>query len=328
MNENQNIPEVGSQIPRNAVSIYGQGDAMDDFPVLKAFQQYVDAEHAKAQKRMTTLCIFFVVLMVAVIGVFVLLLMSISQRNNALSDQLFQFMLKDRDRQNVIVQSPGQQNDSTALLTLQKQLFDQQMKMMEEAMKTRNAPVVVPSAPDVPVALSEREEFTTQKRALKSESDKLKKAQAQLKADRERLAKEKERLHEKEIDLQRRKLYPEYYAAQEKGTQTAPAKDAKPAVGPLLSPVIPDDDGDLAALDAAIAAEERNAAQGAANTPATSPAQPAANIRDDGSIRYFADDDEDLDEFVNALGIPELSGGSGKGKSSSKGASGWSMPTE
>ena len=31
MNDSQNIPEVGPQIPRNAVSIYGQGDAMDDF---------------------------------------------------------------------------------------------------------------------------------------------------------------------------------------------------------------------------------------------------------------------------------------------------------
>ena len=39
-----NIPGVDSAIPaQNAVSVYSQ-DAMDDFPVLKAFQQYIDAE--------------------------------------------------------------------------------------------------------------------------------------------------------------------------------------------------------------------------------------------------------------------------------------------
>ena len=320
MNDSQNIPEVGPQIPRNAVSIYGQGDAMDDFPVLKAFQQYVDAEHAKAQKRMITLCIFFVVLMVAVIGVFMMLLMNISQRNSALNDQLFQFMLKDRDRQNVIVQSPGQQSDSTALLTLQKQLFDQQMKMMEEAMKTRNAQFSAPPVPESPVTQSERAEFTSQKRAherqVKSETDKLKKAQAELKAERERIAKEKERLHQKEIDLQRRKLYPDYYASQDnvaQGGNVAASASSKPvAPASAAAPVAEDDDTDLAALDAALAAEERDAKQSA--TP-----------RSDGSIRYFSDDDEDLDEFVDALGLPELQG---KQKQTGEKTTGWSMPWE
>ena len=36
----------------NAVSVYGQTDGLDDFPVLKAFQQYIDSEQAKARKRM------------------------------------------------------------------------------------------------------------------------------------------------------------------------------------------------------------------------------------------------------------------------------------
>ena len=44
--ENSHI-DIDPEIPRNAVSIYGNNDAMDDFPVLKAFQQYIDAEHAK-----------------------------------------------------------------------------------------------------------------------------------------------------------------------------------------------------------------------------------------------------------------------------------------
>ena len=61
--------------------------------------------------------------------------------------------------------------------------------------------------------------------------------------------------------------------------------------------------------DAAIAAEERNVTT-------------AATPRDDGSIRYFSEEDDDLDEFVKSLEIP--SGESGKGGSTS----GWSMPAE
>ena len=47
MNTNSINPEFGAR----AVSVYGgAGDALDDFPVLKAFQQYIDAEQAKADK--------------------------------------------------------------------------------------------------------------------------------------------------------------------------------------------------------------------------------------------------------------------------------------
>ena len=43
MNDSHEIPEVDAPIPPNAMRLYGQSDAMDDFPVLKAFQQYIDA---------------------------------------------------------------------------------------------------------------------------------------------------------------------------------------------------------------------------------------------------------------------------------------------
>ena len=67
-NQNSEIPEIDPEIPENAVSLYGQTDAMDDFPVLKAFQQYIDSEQAKARKRMLMLCIFFGILMTVVIS--------------------------------------------------------------------------------------------------------------------------------------------------------------------------------------------------------------------------------------------------------------------
>ena len=57
----------------NAVSIYGQ-EGLDDFPVLKAFQQYIDAEQSKARKRMIMLCLFFGFLMTIVIVVFMIML--------------------------------------------------------------------------------------------------------------------------------------------------------------------------------------------------------------------------------------------------------------
>ncbi len=299
------IPDVGTQIPRGAVSIYPQGDAMDDFPVLKAFQQYVDAEHAKAQKRMTTLCIFFVVLMVAVIGVFVLLLMSISQRNNSLSDQLFQFMLKDRDRQNVIVQSPApaRESDSSEILAFQKQLFDQQMKFMEESMKARPAPV------SAPVPESERAQFAAQKlaheRKAKSEDERLAKTAAVLQAQADALAKERERLRLKEIDLQRRNLYPDFY----RNTPAAPARSVNNTSAPAPVPV-EDDDADLALLDAEIASEARKVADQAAK-PAQKPAAPAAPPAPSAGK-------DDIDELVDTIDAPV---------SLPDGAQ-WSMPPE
>ena len=48
----------------NAISLFGQAANANDFPVLKAFQEYIDAEQSKARKRMLGLSIFFVVLLV------------------------------------------------------------------------------------------------------------------------------------------------------------------------------------------------------------------------------------------------------------------------
>lgn len=78
--------------PQTAVSVYGQSDAMDDFPVLKAFQQYVDAEQAKAHKRMMTVCIFFTVLMMIVISVFLLIIFGLNHKDPGHSDLTLKLM--------------------------------------------------------------------------------------------------------------------------------------------------------------------------------------------------------------------------------------------
>ena len=106
MNENRN--------DTNAVSIYGQ-EGLDDFPVLKAFQQYIDAEQSKARKRMIMLCLFFGFLMTIVIVVFMIMLREADERNQlllrdataqnqALNDKLVEFAMKERERQPVVVQ--------------------------------------------------------------------------------------------------------------------------------------------------------------------------------------------------------------------------------
>ena len=87
MIENEEIPEAKAiPITPNpaAVTLYGNQDAMDDFPVLKAFQQYVDSEQAKAHKRLMSVCFFFTMLIVVIIGVFLFVVMNM--RNNAMTD--------------------------------------------------------------------------------------------------------------------------------------------------------------------------------------------------------------------------------------------------
>ena len=75
------MPDIDPQVSDRAVSVYGQEESLEDFSVLKDFQQYIGTEQSKARKRMLYLCIFFGFLMTRVIVMFVLLVMNISTRN-------------------------------------------------------------------------------------------------------------------------------------------------------------------------------------------------------------------------------------------------------
>ena len=90
-----------------AVSVFNQDGAEGDFPVLKAFQQYLDAEQARARKRMLNLAVFFIVLLVIVVVAFAVIMMTalnrdqarlsdIAARNQALSDKLLDIALRER----------------------------------------------------------------------------------------------------------------------------------------------------------------------------------------------------------------------------------------
>ena len=87
----------------NAVSIFGSAGNTNDFPVLKAFQEYIDAEQAKARKRMLGLSIFFILLLVVVVVTFTLVMTSVINRNQALSDRLLDIALREKTQAQPVV---------------------------------------------------------------------------------------------------------------------------------------------------------------------------------------------------------------------------------
>ena len=200
MNHEIHIPEVDDGMNRStsAVSIYGQADAMDDFPVLKAFQQYIDTEHSKARKRMIMLCGFFAFLMIVVVTVFVMMLLNVSQRNQALNDRLIDFAMKDKNvnaSAPVVVQSaPAQDNSVLVALTAR-------MEQMQKQIERQNGEEAEKSGP--PPASPSPEEIAREKK-LQEEKAKLEQDRIRLKQEEKRLAEEKERLRkEREAEKER-----------------------------------------------------------------------------------------------------------------------------
>lgn len=228
----------------SAVSVYGQNDQqLEDFPILKAFQQYIDAEHAKARKRMATVCAGFVIVIVALIAAFMYRLVTISanhelanekldKRNQELNDKLLEYAMTDRNREPV--ESPktdaALKEMTEALLAIQKQIAAQEQKI-EKAEKDREN-----AGPTAAQKAMERQ--------LQADTEKLIKDRALLASEKEKLEVEREKLRKQEVEIQRRRLYPEYYKQQE-----APVADAvqqevvvlpeKPTTRPPSSPVKP-----------------------------------------------------------------------------------------
>ena len=206
MNSDPEMAGSGASMAANAVSIYAQGEALDDFPVLKAFQQYIDAEQSKARKRMLMLCVFFGALMAVVISVFVVMLMNVSARNQALNDRMIELAMRQSAPANapVVVQPP---QDSAAILAmtakideLQKRLNEDQAKAAKEAQadaeKAKKEATASVAAKNAKVSAAEEEVRTL--RAL-------------LAAEKEKNSIERERQRQGEIEAYRRKHYPEFY---------------------------------------------------------------------------------------------------------------------
>lgn len=217
MNETTTIPEATPEIPPNqhAVSLY-RHEIPDDFPVLKAFQQYIDAEQEKARKRVLSLCIFFGCLLTVVIAFFLFILSSISTRNQALNDRLIDYAIKDRDRQaSVVVQQP---QDNAAILALTARLDEMQKSLLEAQQQAVQAEHARTEAARQAAEQAEKDREAI---ALALEKKKTQEAleverlKSLLAAEREKAASEREKKREAELEEYRRKYYPELYRKKE-----------------------------------------------------------------------------------------------------------------
>jgi len=284
----------------NAVSIYGQ-EGLDDFPVLKAFQQYIDAEQSKSRKRMIMLCVFFGFLMSVMIVVFLFMLRDASARNQSLNDKLVEYVMKERERQPVVVQptAPVQNaaNDAAikamtdTLVALQKQMADQQAKMIEQQAKLEEsrAKMAEEQLKAVAAAAAKAQESATVQKAagptreqlalqkqIDEDTAKLVKARALLKAEKDKIAAEKEKLRREEVERQRRRLYPEYYEKKDAEGKAAAEKKQSP-LDELDAPVsyfnAYDSELDDDELDDLVPSKPKS--KPAAAAPAKKPAAPA-----------------------------------------------------
>ena len=201
MNTPTGMPGIDAEVPENAVSVYGQSDAYEDFPVLKAFQQYIDSEQAKARKRLILLCAFFGILMFVVMSVFVLLLVNVSSRNQALNDRLVEFAMNDRaQRGSAVVVQPAQ--DNSALLNLTAKLDEMQKKLSESQSKAEKIAAET--------AGHEKQVQAETKGPTKEELE-IARLKALLATEREKQAVEREKQRQIELEAYRRQHYPELY---------------------------------------------------------------------------------------------------------------------
>ena len=193
------MPEIDPTLPERAVSVYGQSDnAYEDFPVLKAFQQYIDAEQSKARKRMLLLGGFFGVLMIVVISVFVILLVNVSSRNQMLNDRLVEYVMRDRDQRTgsaVVVQSP---QDTSVIMSLTTKLNELQQKINESQATTA-------------LIFSNATAKAEIKKGPSQEELEIARLKALLSSEREKQAIEREKQRQAELEDYRRRHYPELY---------------------------------------------------------------------------------------------------------------------
>ena len=213
--------DIGSDIPpTNAMRVYGDA-GNEEFPVLKAFQQYIDAEQNKARKRMIALSIFFAFLMTVVIVVFLVILNHASARNQALNDRLINYMMKkDADRQAAVVVQP--QADHSAVLNLASKIDEMQRKMDDANKKAEAEALARQEAEKKEAARMESEKASrlALEKAKLNEEIEIARLKAELAAEREKASRARETKREAELEAYRRKYYPELYETKTPATTT------------------------------------------------------------------------------------------------------------
>ena len=196
------------------ISLYGDGSG-EDFPVLKAFQQYIDAEQAKARRRLLTVSIVFVVTLIAVIAIFSMMVIKANDQTQTLNDRMVELLLKDKDRsveeaKAAAVQELTVKTLNETLEKLQKRIEEQDRKATEAAAAAAKEIAAAKAAAEAPSAVDP----VLDRRAQEQEA-KIQKALALRKSEKQKLAAEKEKLRQEELERYRREHYPEYYAKKE-----------------------------------------------------------------------------------------------------------------
>ena len=308
-----NVTEEDGANP-NAVSLFGQAANANDFPVLKAFQEYIDAEQAKARKRMLGLSIFFVILLVAVVITFTVVMMSIVSHNRELSDRLLDVAFRERQAPVVappaaaapqpIVQpvvapvvAPAQDSGIKPILEKLDALATAMVARQQQALQ-QPAPLVVTTAPAAvaPPVPTESAETSKMKETIKRQ-------QAELEAERNRLKETEEKLRKAEIERHRRRLYPEYYAQQDAAARRLEAVEelqppSVPPVEPKKSP-LPVPEPKTVPLPGRTISPPKAAPRQIESPPAE--ARPPAPLSSLKPINYFAQsEDDDLTELAKS----------------------------
>ena len=269
-----NMENMNETIDNNthAVSVYGSESPMDEFPILKAFQEYIDAEHTRARRRMTAMAIFFGVMMIALIAIFVSLLVRSYGDNQHLNDRLVEYMQQERERSDKehsererlaaeAAAKPPQ--DSAAVIALTRKIEELQEKIYAAQRKADDAER---SRMENERKLVEQEKLMAEKD--KQAAEKLKKAiedakpkgptpeeqeiarlKALLAAEKEKQSKaaDKERRRQEELEEYRRKHYPQHYQRQD-----APSRPSRQlTIGNLDTSTLPqyDEEYDQDELD-------------------------------------------------------------------------------
>lgn len=234
MSQNDDISDahVSQEVPETtAMRVFENPAASGDFPVLKAFQEYLEAEQAKARKRMLGLSVFFVVLLVVVVVTFTLIMSTVINRNQALSDRLLDIALRDRAPQQAPVAAPPVVNVQPAPQphpandAAIKALTDK-IEALSKVVSQHQQPVVQQPAPTPVIVAAPATPAPTivvddQARA-KAQLEQQRKA---LEAEREKIKAEREKMHQEQVEAHRRRLYPEYYAREDAKKKGVPLPD-------------------------------------------------------------------------------------------------------
>ena len=250
----------------NTLSIIPSDGATNEFPVLKAFQEYIDAEQSKARKRMLGLSVFFIVLLIVVVITFVLVLTTVVNRNQALSDRLLDYALKEREH--VVQSAPAPQPAPAPVPQISPQEvlkpFIDRLEREQAAMK----------------ASYEKQQKEAEAKAAAQEAarnEEMRKVRAELEKERERAKKENDR--QEAIERHRRRLYPDYYRLPD----TAPTQ---PAATPAPSTPAP------------APTAQKAPSQPTSTSPATPQKKPESPLSKIKPVTYFNMDDEESVPFL------------------------------